>query len=742
MTPRAGLAVALALALGPWAGPAGAATVAVQSGEHETFSRLVLTLPSPGDWQLTRTADGYLFDPGLDDLLFDLDRVFDYIPRDRLGAAWADPGSSVLALRVTCACHALPFELRPGLVVIDIRDGPPPPGAAFELDAAGQPQPPLSAAPPRRPRLRPAGLQAAAGVVSPVPAQGAALDWMALAGFPARAAAAPALAAGAPAAAPGDARLDAMRSALLGELARGAAQGTVDLALPSGEAAGPHNLPPNLSLAMPDQPGALPVDPAALGRDLGKLTADGRACLPDAVLDLPAWGDPRPAAAAIGPMTAGLTGEFDRPQPETVARAVRYLLHLGFGAEARQLAATFAPDDAERPLWDALARVLDGETPAEAPFAGMQGCDSAAALWALLADTDHADVAVDEGAVRRTFAALPAHLRRNLGPALAERLVARGAMSSADAVASAMARAAPAGGPEMALVDTRLGLAGAGPMSATAELPDPGALAPHRPAAGLAGLEAALASVDTHLLRDESVPDALASDLAARSVEFRGSAQEPAIRARLILARASRGDFATAFAMAGPGAEDDAALWDLLARKGDDSALLVHAVRDPAMALPRVAGETRMQIAQRLRALGLAGPAQLWETGGPSATGHAAAPSAANASDHGAPAARLGEGGGGAAVAAALPAPEDRPPAADPEGDRTLRAAVAARDWAAVAAAGDPRWSTAAARADGAAPDLPDAGPLARARALVDEAAATRGDIDALLAATAIAGSP
>ena len=78
----------------------------------------------------------------------------------RLGAVWVDPVSGWLRLGVPCACHAVAYAFRPGIVVIDIRNGPPPTGSGFEnaIDrVATGPLPPLADRAVPRPRKRPGG---------------------------------------------------------------------------------------------------------------------------------------------------------------------------------------------------------------------------------------------------------------------------------------------------------------------------------------------------------------------------------------------------------------------------------------------------------------------------------------------------------------------------------------------------------------------------------------------------------
>jgi hypothetical protein len=117
-------------------GQTGSGTVQVRSGNHAQFARLVFVYPDRRAWSLLPTETGYRLKieraAG-----FGLSGVFDLIPRNRI-AALEDQTDGAVAIEVACACHADVIELPGRGLVLDIRDGPAPPGNPFELlrDAA------------------------------------------------------------------------------------------------------------------------------------------------------------------------------------------------------------------------------------------------------------------------------------------------------------------------------------------------------------------------------------------------------------------------------------------------------------------------------------------------------------------------------------------------------------------------------------------------------------------------------
>ncbi len=708
------------------AGPATAEVASVTTGEHAGFTRIVLTFPSPSRWSLRRDTDGYVLDAATADLRYDLSRVFDRIPRDRLSAVWAEPDTGALRLKVGCACHAMAFDLRPGLLVIDLRDGPPPADSPFEAAVGGGGLPALTAQAPRRPLRRPPETAPRDGA----PRDG--YDWLVSrnqlpASPPAKASVTPAHPP--PAVAMADEA--ALRGAMLEHLARGAALGVVEMALPeTKDAAEAQTMEPMEQVQIYGE--------AGIGLRTGKtttaLTGEGSACPGDVALALAEWGDEKPVAEALSRRTAALTGEFDRPDPTATARAVRYLLYLGFGAEARQIMQVMALDTPERPLWEGLTHLLDDEADPADAFAGMEVCDGSAALWAVLSAHDlPPGASTQRAAVLRAFSALPLHLRRDLGPRLADRFLDAEDLGAARAVQDAILRAPGDAGPGAALMATRLDAAEGQPVSAAR-------LDALETAPGSVGVEATLMAVEAALKVSTPPDPALAASVEALLREYAGAEEAPALRRAAALLRALGGDEPGAFALA-----DEAVtleIWQVLADHGGDGALLEAAVgTTPPGALPLA---VRRTIATRLLGLGLPDPALAWLPRGEGASDLVIAARAHLAKGDGRTALRL-IGGRDLPEAAALRA-KAMQQLGDPsavaafaaleDGEGLERARRATGDWAAVAAGDTDVWTEAAALAVPASP-VPDEGPLARSTRLIAEADAARSRIASLLAATA-----
>jgi tetratricopeptide (TPR) repeat protein len=541
-----------------------------------------------------------------------------------------------------------------------------------------------------------------------------------------------------------------LRQSLIEQLGRGASEGIVMMVVPESGGLGPApqgppGAEPSVQIHLaeasaPDVPGLVIRQK---GQSEGAMTAAGAACLVDDRLDVASWGGDDPVADQIGPAQSGLTGEFDRADRDAVRRAVRFNLYLGFGAEARALIRAFATGDGDTSIWQSLARILDGEADGGSAFAGMAACDTAAALWAVLGDSGV--LAADQTAkpaILRSFSALPAHLRRQLGPLLADRFLAGGDVAAATAVREAILRAPGTPGPGVDLMQARIDAAGGDHAAAEARLDD---LASQ---SGPATPEALAALVEQRAALGQPVTQAQVDTLQEFLRERRGGPQEARFLRALVLAQGASGDFDAAFRGLEAAPDAAAILWQMLAQTGPDSALLAHAVLDAGVRPPDGAAPVAAVIADRLLTLGLADWAAPWlqRAGDPPAVlrarlalaqddaqqalailkavdGSDAAPLRAEALQ------RQGAERAAAEIYAALGQP-----------DKQWSALGRAHDWQRLASDGPLAWRAAAAlllAPVGAGPgpgDGPPEGPLARDAALVTQSAATRDAIGKLLA--------
>ncbi|GGH58716.1 hypothetical protein GVY41_14390 [Frigidibacter albus] len=638
----AALAWLIAL-LGLSGGPAAAETFRLRSGEHANFSRLVLDdLPEGGSWTLGRAGSEYELRLALEGAGFDTGQVYRLIPKTRL-LSLEDAGQSTLRLRVAENHHAIAFETETRSLVIDIRAGPPPAGSRFEDPVEPQSAPVLASAPAGtsyRPAARPpprlelfwgGGLATDGSDASPPPAVSP-------------------LAPSLP-----DPRVVQAEADLMMQLGRAAAQGLVEidvpdpraLVVPSADAAPveedgaaqsaaegpePSGQAAPAAAKMAEAAPAAPSDPAghlavhsetSIDRAMADqsekpgVTSEGETCLPATAVDIAAWGDDRAFSEQLADAQTSLLGEFDQPDPAAVERTVKLYLYHGFGAEARATAAAFGLKGDSAALLLTLAEILDdGHADRPGPLAGMADCDTAAALWAVMAEPRITPGAtVDHGAVLRAFSALPLHLRRALGPGLVERFIEAGAPDTARAIRDAILRAAGDHGPGLQMIDARLDLARGDSAGAEAALgaviEDDGPLGP----------EALILLIDTHLAEGRPVPPPLTAAAAALAFEHRDSPLGKPLARAQVLGLASTGAFAAAseeLARTGPrwAAEERRVVARELARMltdwPDDAVFLARYFADRDLfdrADPPV--DLRLDVAGRLLDAGFAAEASL-----------------------------------------------------------------------------------------------------------------------------------
>ena len=696
----------LALVLLALAGPLAAEPARVISGEHADFTRLVVQLPEVAGWTVGRTAMGYGFaTDGQDQLGYDLSTVWNRIPRTRLQALRVD---GALLLTLACACHVIPFEYQPGMIVLDIKNGPPPPGSAFEspFDAAtatGEPS------------------------ASDRPSSPGAFDWLEIA----RGSDAGSGTGMLPISKLDRPSLDPLRMELLEQISRGAADGVVKMALPGK----PPKAPASdaeidwARISIGELPGLAVRDPKTPSQ---AMQPDGAACSPDSALAISDWGANRPPLDLLAEARGGLYGEFDAAVPEAVLRSVRLHLYLGFGAEAQQYADLLPEPAPDLALLVSMARLIDDQADPNSPFMQMTACDSNAALWAALAH-DRLPVGADvkTEAIARGFLALPPHLRLHLGGRLAELLLERDP-DKARMIRDAMARSPYVAEEAVALLDARAELHADQPEKAIR----------HAEAALVgpaAGPDALIALVDAHFRSNLPLPPERAQELQAWQNEIGPSPEL---------------DRAEALAMALSGQMDEAMrrpatlstredLWRVLAVAAPDDVLLVHAILPAEAAAPEVAPDIAQLIAERLLELGFPETALVWlgNTGADASTDQRRLAARAELARGDARQALLHlsglEGEDAAELRAraqtqlgALDAARTSYAAAGQTEEATRLAAWSA-DWKNLTDSAAGPWAAAASLADGAVPA--EGGPLARGAALLGDSAATRDAVSALL---------
>jgi len=405
----------------------------VQTGEHASFTRVVVTMPVGTDWQLGRDARGYALRlPGIAG--YDLAGFFELIPQDRIADASA--AGEVLSLAVVCPCNADAFLFRPDILVIDIRDGLPRAGAPFEqvLDV---PVPIARSAVPAEPVTASSTAPAAATPLFRVPSDPLLPIIIPRSTPPVETA--PDLATVAqedpvppqPDPAETEAALSALEEAIARSLAQGLSEGALDGAAPERGASAGSTRDIAAAVEALDLPGVearTGVDALAVpGAAPPDVTQEGDLCLPDSYFAVPTWGTDAPFFDQINLARRALVGEFDVVDSEAVTALAQRYLYFGFGREAQRTLSLDDVQSQERRYLTALAQIIDQDPLLPDQFVRQVSCPGPVAMWAVLADTAPPfDAQVNRAAVLTHFKALPVGLQKLLGPRLSNQFLSIG----------------------------------------------------------------------------------------------------------------------------------------------------------------------------------------------------------------------------------------------------------------------------------------------------------------------------
>jgi len=386
---------------GRWIALVGACTLAlsstpawadtrVRSGEHATFTRLVLYLPTAAQgWRTERIDDGYRIDLDPSPTALDTSGIFDFIPRTRIRDVRLVDGS--VLIDSGCDCHVSVFAARPDAIAIDVRDGP-------DLSA--------DAVPPRD-DARQAKQRTVALPARPALNADAAADVPSIVRFE-----------------PPLARATPQQVALSSAVARAATGGLLN---------------PREDGVRLDGPGIetrTATDPPARERN---SEVEAQLCAELATLD---------QIVSIDRETAWRRIEAPDPSgTELVERALAYL-SLGFGAEAAADFAASSLPTATALALGAAANAIDTPSGMDNPqgLEDAQACAGLPGLLGMIAAPRGDAVHVSEAVGRRgvaTLSRLPPPLRSHLAPHLERRLADSGLHDLAQAARFSRQRITP-----------------------------------------------------------------------------------------------------------------------------------------------------------------------------------------------------------------------------------------------------------------------------------------------------------
>lgn len=604
--------------LGSIAAPVQAQDVRVRSGEHGSFTRVVLDLPEQLEWAIDQssadTVDIRLTGNGLG---FDLSRALARLNQGRVSDVSALPDGQGIRVTLGCACVAEAFQAQNAMLVVDFRPGIVP-AQISRVDGTGISK-----------TLDNQRAETETSVLSNVrvgqnpgigPESG---ENALLPEFNGLIKSSPPVEKQTMNAADG---LDpgVFEQILAEQLATAATDGLLDSAMRYVPEPGESRVEPEVALNPPLPSKVTPEDAAARalaaaisGREAGDMQSHirigGTTCISDRELDVASWGGDDPLSDTIPHLRGRLFGEFDRLDSDVMIELARAYTSIGFGAEARAL--LDLDTNVQEPALFALAGIVDGYSDRAGVFVGQTNCDGAAALWALIGSIDlPANAGINKNAVLATFEGLPLRMRTQLGPRLATRLAEEGLPDAARNVLSRLERATGDVSEEMIFSEAQIErLDGSHDnahqlLNAIAAKPGPNAA------------EAMAQAIELATENRERVNGNLADLSGAYSTEMRDTEQGPDLWLAHLRALTANGQYDASFSQLfgepdypeSVRAKATTDLLTLLTEQAQDTAFLKHSLAQTEGYEGLASPKSALLVARRLLDLGLPAPAQRW----------------------------------------------------------------------------------------------------------------------------------
>ncbi|WP_456388553.1 hypothetical protein [Profundibacter sp.] len=438
--------------------------VIVRSGEHTDFSRLAFEFSDTVEWEMGRVEAGYeirIHGVGSE---IDISKVYQRITHERIKNLTVSADNSRIMLDLGCDCHADAFEFRPGLLVVDVKEGLPPVPSRFEADfnsgELSESQKSNTAVIEQVTQNAPESLRekpvAALPLRLPIEHVPANLYSEQFGGNSDVEPEAPT-------------NVVEMQSEILRQISRAASQGLLNANVPHPIQAKSNDhkageisedltaLPspkPHINIHIEN---SIDREFASLAERI-EMTGTGSKCLPDALFNISEWGDEGSILAKISEQRSIVSGEFDTPDKEAVLGLVKAYIYAGFGAEALSVLSLFDLGLEGNDTLVAMAQVVDdGTSGYHVKFTDQIGCDTASALWAALyVPTLSKQASINKASILGNFSQLPAHLRKLLGPGLAQKFLNIGDLDTARALRNAIARSPGDAGSEYILLNAKL----------------------------------------------------------------------------------------------------------------------------------------------------------------------------------------------------------------------------------------------------------------------------------------------
>ncbi len=397
--------------------------IRVQTGEHETFTRVVVPLGEGAEWQLNRQADGYRLqmDPPRE---FELTGFFDLIPRERIVDVTLDEDEAALNLKLGCDCVAETFVFRDRFLVVDI-------GEVGAIQTSVEPKS-LEGVGEQSVAVKGRFLIPEEAVIPLFPTDAEEPRGYDLSGAANGNGPDPFTQVGMPTLSEEQTRSASMLAdELLQSVGRALSEGLLEAGDEQGDSQGDSNL--NLEAAPPGIAARTSIE--ALALDLVP-NVERLNCLENSHFAFADWGNDGDVFTQISSAKDQAFPEDNLTDPNAALALARLYLRFGFDLEAIRIIDQDGRNSRELRVTRALAQIMSGQGVTDDILAGQQACNSDVALWALLAypgsgmmdDNAHSELL-------QVFRKLPPLVRGIVGPILAEYFLGAGDVESARQIA-------------------------------------------------------------------------------------------------------------------------------------------------------------------------------------------------------------------------------------------------------------------------------------------------------------------
>jgi hypothetical protein len=587
-----------------------AQTITVRSGEHEDFSRLVLSLPKTIGWKIVESNRSFSLKVDSPTVHFDYSKVFDRIPRRRIAAISQESAGSDLVISLACNCSVSSFTDSANLVVIDVKNA--------EEQQAQQPR--IHGSPISQTSYR---LSMPSDQEKPIPTKtillpvviGQVIERNPLAVMD-----------------PSTPRqversysnINVSEERLLAQIERASEQGLLELSENSLPVS-----PKEQGRSGPERPPEVPAKPPPLSlsvttvidRDLAAgvalldLSSAEPYCTDPKLVAIGSWGGEESYSEGISQLRSQLYGEFDKLVPEAAMELVRFYLFFGFGAETRQVIELSRKSGNEIRVLLALAEILDAEESLTTnPFSGQQNCNGDVALWSLLSEKKVA-ANVNNDAVLQSFSRLPLHLRERVGPNLSRMYADTGNGQMANSILRVTTRS---GGEDVSGID----FAEASVAELNGDIETEERKLTNSVVEGTEySPKALVALIGNRYESRAAIAPGLPDLVTAYATEYRGTNLEGELIKAQVVALALAGRFEEAFGAQEKlqqkvsESENQTALTSLLAlmsERADDVTFLRYAIDSETGGSEYVSAQVGEQMAERLLGLGFPDEAEMW----------------------------------------------------------------------------------------------------------------------------------